>query len=375
MKSPIVVAHLIATNFYGGPERQILSHALQLDAEHFRFILISFVERGVRNELVDMAREKGVTVAEIPVGNPFDPRLIKNLSDILSLHKVELLCAHGYKANVVGRLASWLRLIPLVAVSRGWTAENRRIRFYEKLDRVFLRFSQQIVAVSTGQEKKIVAHGISSRNLCVIRNAINLTQTPLVNAVSLRKQLGLSEQSILVASAGRLSPEKNYATMITVSKKIIQANDKVVFIIFGEGFLRSKLEQQIATEGLGGKFLLPGFRRDLPTLIPQIDIFMLPSFTEGLPNVVLEAFASKKPVVATAVGGTPEVVQDGISGFLTTPDNIRAMVQSVEKLVDSPGLRQQMGHAGYSYIAEHFGFEAQTHKYTELYKASVGGGR
>jgi len=171
----------------------------------------------------------------------------------------------------------------------------------------------------------------------------------------------------VVASAGRLSPEKNYAAMIEAARRVCPRHAQARFVIFGEGFLRPELERRIAEAGLQRRVLLPGFRTDLPALLSEIDVFMLPSFTEGLPNVVLEAYASRKPVVATAVGGTPEVVQDGVSGFLTATDDIDGMVAAVVRLLADPKLRQRMGDAGYRNAEADFGFAAQTVAYERLY--------
>jgi glycosyltransferase involved in cell wall biosynthesis len=364
---PIGIAHLIATNFYGGPEKQILTHALQLNKDRFHFVLISFIEKGQPNQLVDKARSNGVKVVEVPINNPFDPITISKIYGILRKYDIQILCAHGYKSNVIGRLASWLCGIPQISISRGWTAENRKIRFYEKLDKFFLKFTNHIVAVSHGQREKILALRISPSKVTVIHNAINLAEIPMTRERLLRKQLGLPENALIVASAGRLSPEKNYATMINVAKQVVSHNNSAYFVVFGEGFLRPELEAQIASSGLIGRFLLTGFRTDLQQVIQDIDIFMLPSFTEGLPNVVLEAFAANKPVVATRVGGTPEVVQDGISGFLTKPDETELMIQHVLMLLDDSLLRTKMGSAGYYFVQDKFGFEKQTKLYEELY--------
>lgn len=367
----MTIAHLIATNFYGGPEKQILSHALRLSKDNFHFILISFIEYGQQNELLEIARSQGVKVVELHTGNPFNPLTIKQVANALKQHSVDLLCVHGYKSNVIGRLASWMVGIPQISISRGWTAENPRIRIYEKLDRIFLRFSNHIVAVSHGQKEKILKSGVKMDRISVIHNAINLEGLINETGNSLRSELGLPEDALIIASAGRLSPEKNYTTMIEVARQVCKQCPNAYFIVFGEGFLRPELERAVSEASLKVRFLLPGFRKDLQAILPEIDIFMLPSFTEGLPNVALEAFAQKKPIVATAVGGTPEVVQHGISGFLTTPEEADLMASHLMALAADRTLREQMGNSGYAFINEHFGFSEQTSKYQNLYKNMV----
>ena len=249
----------------------------------------------------------------------------------------------------------------------GGPGKVAKIRFYERLDKIFLHLSDHVVAVSDGQREKIKKLGVGSGKISVIHNGINLEEIPQVSAETLRSALGLPDDAVIVASAGRLSPEKNQSGMIEAARQVVSQNPKAYFIIFGEGFLRSDMERQIAEAGLHGRFLLPGFRSDLQAVLHEIDIFMLPSFTEGLPNVVLEAFAVRKPVVATAVGGTPEVVIHGVSGFLTNPEEIDKMAEYIHQLVNDPALRDNMGASGYRHIEEKFGFEQQTRKYEELY--------
>jgi glycosyltransferase involved in cell wall biosynthesis len=365
--NPITIMHLRASNFVGGPEKQILEHFARLNPERFTPILGTFVE-GDSDPLGDAAVARGFQAVRMNAKSPLNPASIYHLSDTLKQHKIDILCTHGYKPNILGCLATSFTRIPNIAISRGWTWESPKIRFYEALDRLFLKFSDHVVAVSSGQQEKIRACGVNLDKISVIHNAINLNDAVKKTDSLIRKELGLPDDALIIASAGRLSPEKNYTTMIEVARQVCAKHQQAHFIIFGEGFLRLDLEQKIEMAGLQGRFLLPGFRKDLQSLLPEIDIFMLPSLTEGLPNVALEAFANKKPIVATAVGGTPEVVQHGLSGFLTAPEDVAGMVDSIQQLIADPGLRAQMGMAGYQYVAENFDFAAQTAVYEKLYE-------
>ena len=368
MTEAITVMHLRASNFVGGPEKQILEHFARIDHTIYRPLLGTFVESGAQDPLGDEALRRGFQRVCMPAASPLNPAAVMNVARLLRQENVTLLCTHGYKPNVLGFCAARMCGIPTIAISRGWTWESRKIRLYESVDRWFLRLVDHVVAVSAGQQEKILACGVPHQRVSVIHNAINLADC-MAAPIAIKQELRLPEGALLVASAGRLSPEKNYATMIKVAKRVMQKNSAVYFAIFGEGFLREQLEQLIRENGLEGRFFLPGFRADLQALFHDIDIFMLPSLTEGLPNVALEAFAARKPIVATAVGGTPEVVQDGISGYLTTPDNVTFMAERVLQLAGDAALRRDMGLAGYRYVEEHFGFEAQTRKYEELYEA------
>ncbi len=369
--SAMRIAHLIASNFFGGPEKQILDHALRLQGFDIR--LISFLEGG-ENELLERAAQRGVPSHALPRRLPLDLRAVADLRSVLRRERIDLLVTHHYKANVVGTLAALRLGIPTAAVSRGWTAEDRKVRGYEWLDRRFLRFADLIVAVSHGQRAKILALGIPPERVRVIHNCID-AETPLgAPAVPLRWELGLGPQTLLVASAGRLSPEKNFEGLIRVAARVTAKVPAAHFVVFGEGGRREALEEAVRRGGLRERFLLPGFRRDFTALLPQIDLFVLPSLTEGLPNVVLEAFAARRPVVATAVGGTPEVVVDGEGGFLVRPEEEERMAERIVELLGSAALRERMGESGRRRVCEHFSPVRQAEAYGALYDELLGGG-
>ncbi len=367
MSEPLCVMHLRACNFVGGPEKQILEHFARLDPKRYRSILGTFVDNGVQDYMGEAARSRGIRSIGLQSMSPLDPRGVYKLAKVLQQEKVSILCTHGYKPNILGCIAVKIAGIKTIAISRGWTWESPKIKLYEWLDRFFLRVADHVVAVSEGQQKKILQCGLPSRKVSVIHNAINLDDKIFSDRHPVREELGIPQDSFLVVSAGRLSPEKNYSAMIAVAKRVVAENTSIYFAIFGEGFLRSKLEQQRDAAGLNGRLFFPGFREDIHNAFYSMDVFMLPSLTEGLPNVALEAFAARKPIVASAVGGTPEIVQHGISGFLAAPDDIVGMAESILRLAGNAGLRKRMGEAGYQYAATNFGFEAQTKKYEELY--------
>src|SRR5262249_22595255 len=146
--------------------------------------------------------------------------------------------------------------------------------------------------------------------------------------------------------AGRLSPEKGVSVLIEAARIVVESDPQARFVVFGEGTQRPALERLIASAGLTGRFALPGFRSDLDQLLPSADLFVLPSFTEVSPSVVLGAGVAGVRVVATAVGGTPEVVADGKTGYLVPPGNPEQLARRILELLGDHTLRQQMGQAG-----------------------------
>lgn len=369
------VVHLIGTNFFGGPERQILNHAMRVCAEGIVPQICSFSENGKANALLDMAASEGIACKELGSRHPFHPGVVIELVRYLKSTQTEVLVAHGYKANIVGRLATWCCGMPLVAVSRGWTAESLRIKLYEFLDRIFLRLADGVIAVSEGQRQKVLACGVRSDMTRVIRNAIDLASYPAPAQKGIRDELNLPPDVVLVVTAGRLSPEKNHPGLVEAAKLVLARKQDVYFVVFGEGFLRSELERAVALAGIEDHFILPGFRANVRALMHDADIFVLPSHTEGLPNVVLEAFACRKPVVATTVGGTPEVVRHGENGFLVAAGDMAGLAEHILTLASDPELRRRMGERGHERVRSSFDFATQTEAYLQVYQSLLAPGK
>ena len=169
-----------------------------------------------------------------------------------------------------------------------------------------------------GEAARVRCAGVATERIVIIRNAISMARfgrRETSRRAALQKYFTRPPEMI-VGAAGRLSPEKGFDVLVRTAAQVASQTDRVGFVVFGEGAERPALERQIAAAGLQERFILAGFTSDLDALLPALDVMALPSFTEGLPNVVLEAFAAGLPVVATAVGGVPEVLDDGVSGFL-----------------------------------------------------------
>jgi glycosyltransferase involved in cell wall biosynthesis len=263
----------------------------------------------------------------------------------------------------------------VIAVSRGWTAATLKVRVYEMADRVSLHAMDRVVCVSAGQAAKVRRAGVPAYRVVVIHNAIRTDRFDNPNGESYREALRSlfpEPPGRLVCAAGRLSPEKGFDVLVEAAAILRQQRDghkplDIGFVLFGDGPLRPDLCRQIAEKGLERRFILAGFRQDLDSFLPFFDLVVLPSFTEGLPNVALEAFASGVPVVATAVGGTPEVVEDGVSGFLVRPGDPPALASRILAAFQDEENRRQMGIRGRQRVRDHFTFEAQSQRYQHLF--------
>lgn len=361
------IAHLMSSQFYGGPERQMLGLALALPSE-VRVTFVSFSEEGRCRSFLDQACAHGFDTIALKHDTPHLVAARREIARLLRRLEVGLLLCHGYKANLIGRLAARQLGIPVVAVSRGWTGDQLRVRFYEAIDRLNLRWMDHVVCVSVAQAVRVRRAGVSPERVSVIPNAIRVDRFESPDHDYRRRlhDFFATPRARIVGAAGRLSPEKGFEIFVKAAAAVATRDPSVGFVLFGDGPMRAALEQQIADLGLDATFVLAGFHDDLDGYLPFLDLFVLPSYTEGLPNVVLESFAARVPVVATAVGGTPELVDDGLSGYLVPAGNANTLAARITELLTDDDKRRRMGDCGHQRVVRDFTFTAQARQYQAL---------
>ena len=358
--------HLTASSFYGGPERQLAGLAQAL-RPHARTTIASFAEGGRCREFLGHPDLGGATAIELRHDTPHFRAAVSEVAELA--RAADFVLCHGYKAALLGRPAARRAGTPVLAVSRGWTWENWKVRAYTALDRVHLRAFDHVVAVSDGQARKCRRAGVPPNRLSVIRNSARLSAFDgPADPAARQTLLGLfpaAPEFVLVA-AGRLSPEKGFADLIRAMRPVAERFASAGLVIFGDGEERPALEALAAKLGLAGRVVMPGFRRDLDALWPAADLAVLSSESEGLPNVLLEASAAGVPVVATRVGGVPEVVADGLTGWLVRPRDPAALGGALVAALSDPAGMRARGAAGRLKMEREFTFAAQAGAYRQL---------
>jgi glycosyltransferase involved in cell wall biosynthesis len=367
------IVHLMASPFVGGPERQVLGLAGSLPAD-YRTSFLSFAERGLSRPFLEEARRLGCEAVELKENAPHVHRAAREVADHLLRLGADVLCCSGYKPDLIGWWAARRAGVPVIAISHGWTAATLKVRANELLDRLVLRWMDRVVCVSAAQAVRVRRAGVPPERIAVIRNAIDLAQFDNSDPSYRQKMQSWFAQprTCIITAAGRLSPEKGFDRFIAAAALVAQHDPGAGFVLFGEGPLREALTRQIAECGLTGTFMLAGFRGDVQRFLPWCDLAVLSSWTEGLPVIVLEALAAGVPVVATAVGGTPEVVHDGINGYLVPPGDSATLARRIRDVLRDEPARRIMGEQGRQLIREQFTFAAQAREYQRLFEQFVG---
>jgi glycosyltransferase involved in cell wall biosynthesis len=369
------LVHLTASPFFGGPERQMLGLARALPSD-YETTVVSFGEAGRCEPFLAEVRRDGFKAVRLVHDTPHLLAARRELTDLLHELDADLVLCHSYKANLVGRPAARKAGVPVWAVARGWTGQDLRVRWYDRLDRFLLSRMDRVIAVSNGMAAAVRAAGVPSSKIRVIRNAARdsaFREPDPVHRRAMEAMFGNPGERI-VLSANRLTPDKGTHVLIDAARTVVRNDPGARFLICGDGASRPDLEQQVREAGLQDVVVFAGFRPDLDAWMPNADLLALPSFNEGLPNVVLEACACGVPCVATAVFGTPEVLRDGINGYLVPAGDAAKLAGRITDLLADPDLRRRMGAAGRELVGEQFTFAAQARQYVELFE-EMGVGR
>lgn len=372
---PITILHLRDTHEVGGPGKTILETHRAIDPARFQLHLGVFVTRDESGAtpFTQEARRRELPVHLIRGFNQYDPRIVMRVVDLVKDLHVDIVHTHEVKSDVIAYLASWLHPVPIVTTLHGWIGNSIRQRLLTALDRRTARAFDRVIAVSSQIEQACLAAGVRRERLRLLRNAIvveRYRRTGRRGALS--ALVGQPLASPVLASIGRLSPEKGHADLIEAVGIVVNRGYRLSVVLVGDGPERSKLLEMVRTRGLNAVVHMPGYANDSARFLEDIDLLVLPSHTEGLPNAALEALAMEVPVLATAVGGTPEVISDGATGRLAPPHSPGELADAIIEFLSDPEPSRQMAKQGRLHVEENFDFQARTRKLEAIYTEVVG---
>jgi glycosyltransferase involved in cell wall biosynthesis len=344
-----------------GPARQLLAAALTRQGSDTTTMLALFQRSAKSTPLVEAARRSNAPVHVVRDRFPGDPRTAIELAALLRRPEMHILQTHGYKANVLGRLVATALRRPWVAFLHGETWENRKVRAYFALERTAVRRADCIVVVSHDMARMVVGHGIPSAKVQVVHNACLVAPDGNAPAWS-------AELPPLVGVIGRLSPEKGVDLALRVHCIVARRFPNAQLLVVGEGPERGELQNHAERLGVGPSVLWLGYQEELADVYRRLAVLLIPSRSEGLPNVALEAMGHGVPVIATSVGGLPEVVSDGENGFLAPSGDAEVLAQRVLCILEDPLLRRRLGQRARQDMASRFSFEARLQALDDIYR-------
>lgn len=346
-KKMIKIAYIVTPIEFGGAEKVNLTFLRKVDRTRFEIQLIVLIRPWEENNVVvnELEKEKYV-IHKIPVAmRPRNSgrdyiriiRCFRMLYSILTSNSFDLVHSHGYFADIIGAPAAKVLKISHISTCHGFISNDRNLVLYNRLDRIALRFSDKIIAVSEQIKDDLERSGIRKSKISVIQNAVQTTHKAENYEENRRKKrldLIIKDEEFIVGYVGRLSEEKGVRYLIEAGMLLMETGMPCKILIIGDGPKTKELEDMVKMKGFEGKIIFTGFQTNVDEWMPALDIFVLPSLTEGTPMALLEAMAFGLPVVASDVGGIPEIIDSGENGILVpaaNPDKIEEAISTICK--------------------------------------------
>ena len=354
----------------GGADRQILYLARALLAHGYQVRLVSMTPL---EEMGRQALAQGLPVSSLDMKRGrADWPAFQRLVDLLQEWQPHLLTSFMYHANLLGRLAGKWTGVPLIVTSirserNGNASRDWLMRLTNWMDHCCTTNSQEVANSLSKQGL------LSSRKSRVIPNGVDVTALTASagERVRVRRELDIGPADFVWLAVGRLLPQKDYATLLQAFQLLANASARL--LIAGRGPLLEELQLQAQQLGIASQVTFLGVRQDIAGLLAAADGFVLSSAWEGMPNVVMEALAAARPVVATRVGGVSELVTSGTSGLLVPPVNPTALSEAMRELMTlSTEQREQMGLRGRDHVSAHYGLAAMADRWMDVYVDLLG---
>jgi len=349
----------------GGTERQFVTLSRRLDPSLFELTFGCLRRQGDFLTHLDPA----VPLYTYPIASLHSTRSVtmqmRLLRDLRRLH-VEIVHTYGFYPNVFATLAAKMAGAVVIASIRDqgdmWSSMQRRV------ERWVLHLADAVVVNAEAVRARLVGEGYDRHRVFVIRNGVDTARFATRHPPGkLRRELGLPARTPIVAALCRLHEVKGVEHFLEAAVTLSRRFPEARFVVAGDGYHRPSLERYSAQLGLGGRVLFTGFRQDVPEFLSEVQVSVLPSLSEALSNTLLESMAAGVPVVATRVGGNPEAVEDGVTGFLVPSREPEALAAAVSHLLENAPLAQAMGRAGRQRAAEQFSLERLTQETESLY--------
>ncbi|GAB6153318.1 glycosyltransferase [Desulfosporosinus burensis] len=344
MKKTYKILHIIGGGEVGGAEQHVLSLIKGVDRTRFDLYLVCLTQ----GPFSDLAIENNIPTQTFPMRFPLDlsplPALVRWVKH-LGIHLVH---THGSRANLLGRLgAKWLGIPTLTTVHSSlahdylspWSA-----RIALALDRLTLPLTSGIITVSEYLAKEVALRG--GRNLETIYNgqaAISFAD-PSSSREQFRKEWGIPTEALVIGTIGRLHPTKGQIYLIKTATELRLKFPKLHLLFIGDGPLRANLESELNRNAI--PYTMTGYLPLAHQALPAMDLFVLPSVSEGMGLVLLEAMQAGVPIVASTVGGIPEVIRAGQDGLLFPPGHVAEFTKACTSILDNPTLAKSLAHSG-----------------------------
>jgi glycosyltransferase involved in cell wall biosynthesis len=388
----IKIIHIITRMDMGGSAQNTLLTALHHDSQRHKVWLIkgstlesamTKAETKLVEDQLDTAKEQGIEIIDIPslvrrISPINDVRALVALFRHIRKIQPHIIHTHTSKAGILGRLAAWMARVPIVIhTPHGHVFYGH---FGRSLSRIFLQMEKLLgtitrhhIALTPEESNDYLNFGVAkSHNISVIHSGIDLRQFSKAakQRTKKRAELGIPANSLVIGYVGWLIPIKGVTHLVSAMPRVVEQHPKSILVLVGKGDDKGDEEvhirEQVANLSLSDKVHFWGWRPDVNEIMGCFDIFVLPSLNEGMGRVLVEAMAAGLPIVASRVGGIPDLVKHGENGLLIPPANAGALEQAITDLLSDKPRRKRMGETGKE-MCSLYSVEAMVEKIDNLY--------
>jgi glycosyltransferase involved in cell wall biosynthesis len=380
----IKILRIIGRLNVGGPAIHVVNLTAGLDPVRYQPLLVAGSENAAEGSMLDFALSHGVRPTVIPEIvtafslAPRDARALVKLYALIRREKPHIVHTHTAKAGFLGRVAARLAGVPVIVhtfhghVLHGYYGPMKN-ELLRRVEQSLAWVTDRLVTVSEQVKNELVSYGIAKpEKISIVPLGFDLDPYLSSHARQgeFRREMGLSEEHKLVGIVGRIFPIKNHALFLESAARIAAQEPAARFVIVGDGVFRPNLENQARELGITDRVLFTGWRRDLPRIYADLNVLVVSSDNEGTPVSAIEAMASSRPVIATRVGGLPDLIEDQKTGRLVPPRDAEALASAVLDLLNNLQTAYELGQNAMAAVRHRFTVQRllsdMDHLYTEL---------
>jgi len=359
----IKILHVLPSLEIGGMETALIHLINGLDPTLFENFIYCFDSQNAKEPLQDRLHNPDIPIFKFYKGDGIAYGLPWRISRILKNENIDIIHTRNFAALLYGAIAARFTTTPsVISDIRGHLPDDQGA----KAKRLSFLISQFVTVSNDLKNILIEKYKIPGNKIRTIYNGV-IERQPTTPAQSTRTRLGLGPENFVIGTVGRLEPVKDYGTLVRASQPILQENSAARLLFVGDGSQRAALEKLAQELGIASQTIFTGYQHEVDIFLPAMDVFILTSISEGISNVLLEAMTHAIPIVATAVGGNPEIVVGDETGFLVPVGDVLALTEKIRHFADTPDLRQKMGAAGRRRVQQQFSMQQMIAAYQHLY--------
>jgi len=371
----IRLLQFLAVFAIGGTERHFMNLTAGLDRARFDLHVGCLKRFG---EFLPEISARRIPVTDYKISRLYGPHTLRQqlrLAAYLRRNRIDIVCSYNFYANCFAVLAARLARTPVVVASirdigAFLTPRQRRVQ------RMMCRLADVVLVNADAVRQWLIGEGYDRSKLVVIRNGIDLARFDGARTrAGVRQEFGMPPEAPVIAMLARVTRLKGVEYFFEAAAAVAARFPDARFLVIGDvaanPAYRRELEADIRRRGLEGRVVFTGFRLDVPELLAEVTVSVLPSLSEGLSNAVLESMAGAVPVVGTRVGGMPEAIEDGVTGLLVPPRDSGALAEAITRILDDPQLAARLGQAGRRRVAEHFSLTRMVRETERLFCSTL----